>query len=126
VSSKRERLDVAARARSDIVGILKTSFKEFGEAASNRYRVLIEQAMDDIGEDPERQGSKERPGILIPGARTYHIEFSRTRVSGRRVKEPRHFILYRIQADGRIEIARILHDSRELALHLPEKYRSEE
>ena len=40
---------------------------------------------------------------MIQGARTYHVEFSRSRVSGSRVKEPRHFLLYRRREDGVIE-----------------------
>jgi hypothetical protein len=41
--------------------------------------VLLKQALMDIGADPERPGSKERPDILVRGARTYHLEFSRNR-----------------------------------------------
>jgi plasmid stabilization system protein ParE len=39
------------------------------------------------------------------------------------VKEPRHFLLYRRREDGVIEVARILHDGRDLQRHLPEEYR---
>jgi toxin ParE1/3/4 len=39
------------------------------------------------------------------------------------VTEPRHFLLYRRREDGVIEVARILHDGRDLARHLPEGYR---
>jgi plasmid stabilization system protein ParE len=60
---------------------------------------------------------------MIKGARTYHLEFSRSRVSGSTVKEPRHFLLYRRREDGVIEVARILHDGRDLQRHLPEEYR---
>ena len=67
-------------------------------------------------------GSKERPEIMVKGARTYHFEFSRKRVSGPGVKEPRHFLLYR-RRGNLIEVARILHDSSDLARHLPDDYR---
>ena len=60
---------------------------------------------------------------MIEGARTYHLQFSRSRVSGLGVKEPRHFLLYCRRSDGVIEVARILHDGRDLARHLPEGYR---
>ncbi len=60
---------------------------------------------------------------MIEGARTYYLEFSRSRVSGPGVKEPRHFLLYRRREDGVIEIARILHDGRDLQRNLPEGYR---
>jgi toxin ParE1/3/4 len=101
---------------------VKWSFQEFGEAASLRYGALIGQALLDIEADPERPGSMERPAIPIQGARTYHISLSRTRVSGSRVKDPRHFVLYRRREDGVIEVARLLHDGRDVGRHLPEDY----
>ena len=117
------RFHVSGPARRDIASIVKRSLQEFGEAASLRYSALIRQALFDIEADPERPGSKEWPEIMIQGARTYHLELSRSRVSGSRVKEPRHFLLYRRRDDGVIEVARILHDGRDLQRHLPEEYR---
>ena len=76
------------------------------------------QALTDIEADPERLGSRARPEILIEGARTYHLEFSRTKVSGKRVSDPRHFLLYRRLVE-KIEILRILHDARDLDRHVP-------
>ena len=102
---------------------MEWTVQEFGERAALRYDILIKQALKDIGVDPERPGSKERPEIMVRGARTYHLEFSRNRVSGSRVKAPRHFLLYRRRDDGVIEVARILHDGRDLQRHLPEDSR---
>jgi toxin ParE1/3/4 len=84
-----------------------------------RYRSLIKQAVRDVGADTKRPGSRARPDIMIEGARTYHLQFSRNRVVGPRVKEPRHFLLYRNRDDGVVEVARILHESRDLQRHLP-------
>jgi len=120
---RRLQFDVAGPARRDIAAIVKRSLQEFGEAAALRYEALVRQALLDIKADPERPGSKARPEVMIGGARTYHISLSRHRVSGPKVKEPRHFLLYRRRADGVIEVARVLHDSRDLARHLPEEYR---
>ena len=117
------RFHVTGPARRDIASIVKRSLQEFGEAASLCYSALIRQALFDIGADPERPGSKELPEIPIKGARTYHLEFSRNRASGSRVKEPRHSVLYRRREDGGIEVARILHDGRDIQRHLPEEYR---
>ena len=94
----------------------------FGERAALRYDALIKQALKDIGKDPERRGSTERPEIMAKGVRVYHLVFSRTRVAGARVKKPRHFLLYRLCGDGIIEVFRILHDSRDLGRHLPADY----
>lgn len=96
----------------------------FGAAAALRYDALIAQALRDLLVDPMRAGSKDRPEIMAMGARTYHLHFSRDRVAGDRVNEPRHFLLYRIRRDGVIEVARILHDSRDLDRHLPDAFKN--
>jgi toxin ParE1/3/4 len=114
---------VTGPARRDIAAILKWSLKEFGMNASLRYSALLRQALLDIEADSERPGSKERPELMVAGARTYHISLSRTRVSGARVKEPRHLLLYRRREDGVVEVARVLHDGRDLRRHLPDDYR---
>jgi len=117
------RPSLAPAARQDVREVLRWSERKFGETAAARYRALIKQAVRDIGADPERPGSKERPELMIKGVRTYHLSFSQSRVSGRGVKEPRHFLLYRRRDDGVIEVARILYDGRDLQRHLPEDYR---
>ncbi len=100
------------------------SVTEFGERAALRYDALIKQALKDIGENPDRPGSKARPEIMIADARIYHLAFSRSRVVGKPVKTPRHFLLYRRSIEGIIEVGRILHDGRDLARHLPDEYTS--
>lgn len=114
---------LARAARRDFLAIMVWSFREFGERAALRYDALLKQALLDIGEDPQRPGSKERPEIMTASARTYHLAFSRSRVKGTAVKTPRHFLLYRPSGEDIIEVSRILHDSRDLAQHLPRAYR---
>jgi toxin ParE1/3/4 len=65
----------------------------------------------------------ERPEILIEGARTYHLEFSRGRMKGQGVKAPRHFLLCRRRGERVVEVGRVCHDARDLARHVPEEYR---
>lgn len=101
------------------------SSEEFGERAALRYDALIKQALRDVRDNPERPGSKERPEIMVDGARVYHLSFSRSRVGRPGVKEPRHMLLYRLLGDA-IEVARILHDAEDLERHLPEEYRRPE
>ncbi len=107
-------------ARQDIRDILLWSLQKFGRDASQRYRELLIHALRDLTSDPERPGSRARPE-LEHSARTYHLALSRSSVPSKRVKAPRHFILYRIRSTG-IEIGRILHDSRDLLRHLPADY----
>jgi toxin ParE1/3/4 len=131
VAKKRAHLKAALspEARNDLRDALRWSETKFGHDASLRYAALMVQAIRDITEDPARQGSRERPELLIQGARTYHIQFSRHRAKTGRgvVHHPRHFILYRCSAgSNRIEIGRILYDSRDLELHLPGSFRRTE
>jgi toxin ParE1/3/4 len=120
------QLSLAPAARKDIREVLRWSERKFGESSAARYRSLIKQAVRDVSENPKRPGSKERPEIMIEGARTYHLQFSRSGVSSPGVKEPRHFLLYRSREDGVVEVARVLHDGYDLVRHLPESYRREE
>jgi toxin ParE1/3/4 len=121
--SRRLEVWISRTAQRDIKAILNWSRKEFGETAAERYKALIKQALRDIGADPVRPGSKERPEILVEGARTYHLEFSRGRVKGPVVKAPRHFLLYRRREERVIEVGRVCHDARDLVPHVPEEYR---
>jgi toxin ParE1/3/4 len=117
------RVILAPAARRDIREALKWSEEKFGSRAAQRYRALLKQALRDIAADPERPGSTERPE-LSSGARTYHLRFSRDRARATgAVKNPRHFLLYRRSDGGVIEVARVLHDARDLERHLPENYR---
>ena len=106
--------------RLDIQDVVLWSEDHFGATAADRYATLIAHAFINLQADPTRPGSKARSD-LSPGAYVYHLMYSRDRVPGRSVKIPRHFILYRI-VGGKIEFARLLHDSRDLALHLPGSY----
>ena len=98
--------------RQDIQEIVAWSEEQFGALAADRYGRLIRQALRDVLEEPTRPGAKARPD-LAPHAYVYHLMFSRERV-----KAPRHFVLYR-HINEKVEFARLLHDSRDLARHVP-------
>ena len=89
-----------------------------------RYEALLARAILDVADDPDRVGSYTRPEIA-PEARTYHLWHSRNRIEpvSERVHHPRHFLLFRKCGEGPIEIGRVLHESVDLARHLPEEYR---
>ena len=110
---------LAAPADRDFLEIMQWSAEHFGAAAADRYETLISQVLTDVGEDPFRPGARERPD-LPEGISTYHLASSRERVLGDRVKAPRHFMVYRV-VGPRVEVLRILHDSRDVAKHLPEE-----
>lgn len=107
-------------AERDLLSILSWSHDNFGEQGRLRYEGLVTQAMIDLAANPARAGARNRPE-LGPGAMTYHLRYSRDRVSSSigRVRKPRHFLIYRVLNDGTLEIARILHESMDLPRHLP-------
>lgn len=114
---------LAKAANADIVSILEWSHENFGEQARLRYEALLTQAIIDIAESPDRPGCVPREELAAE-ARTYHLWHSRNRVGKRPgvVSKPRHFLLFRISAQGDIEIGRVLHDSMDLASNLPSGY----
>jgi toxin ParE1/3/4 len=54
---------------------------------------------------------------LGDGVRSYHLRQSLTRTIGGVVREPRHFLIYRLDADG-VVIGRVLHESMDLERHI--------
>lgn len=115
------RVVLAPTAERDLEEIFLWSHERFGELARLRYEKLVVQGLLDLAEDPTRVGVRYRPE-LSPGARTYHLLHSRDRtalVEGARVRKPRHFLLFRWLEAETLEVARVLHDSVELARHLP-------
>lgn len=118
-------LRISAEAQEDIEAILTWTHEQFGEQVRLRYEHLLVQAIWDLAHDSFRAGSRERPE-LAKGAFTYHLRHSRDHVnrSKGRIRKPRHFLVYRVIDDGYLEIARVLHDSMDIALHLPSDYQS--
>jgi toxin ParE1/3/4 len=110
-------------ALQDIVDILAYTEEQFGQAARERYEVLVFTALTDIGADPERLGSRARPE-LGDGVRVYHLRHSRTRAGTRpgTVRAPRHFVVYRHKVPDAVGVGRILHDAMDLERHRPEEF----
>lgn len=113
-----QRYDVVTEgaAAHDRFQIILRSIEKFGVAAAERYSILIDRAIFDIASDPERAGSMSVRNVQ-PGVRSYHIALSRKRVTGRRVVEPRHCLVYKVSGNV-VEILRILHDSMDMTRHL--------
>ena len=111
---------LAPAARNDIREALKWSEERFGKRAALRYQALLKQALRDIGADPERPGSRERPE-LAEGVRSYHLLYSRNRAQTASgiVRNPRRLLIYS-RRERTIDVVRILYDARELRRHLPD------
>jgi toxin ParE1/3/4 len=115
---------VAPKARDDILCILAWTHEDVGPQSLKRYQKLIQTAIEEIAANPELVGSVQRPEIA-EHCRTYHLFHARKKAGGRgdRVRDPRHFLLYRVTGKNVVEIGRVLHDSMELEQHLPSDYR---
>ena len=114
------KLSITHPARSDLTDIRRYTIDRYGRAGADGYAALLKQAIRDVWEDPFRPGSRERPEIGA-SIRSYHIARSRERAA-LAVKSPRHFILYFLPHDNEVVISRVLHDSRELARHIPDDH----
>lgn len=121
MAGQRYKLIRSAPAESDIAAIRDYTVKTYGREVAKAYNALLRQAFKDIRDDPFRPGSKDRPEIG-DGVRSYHISLSRDR-AGSQIKTPRHLILYYQFKDDEIAVSRVLHDSRDLARHLPDQDR---
>jgi len=113
------RLRLAAPASDDIADLLDWSFGNFGPAGRRRYEALIVAALQDVARDGRPLGAQARPelgrGILV-----YHPRHSRRRARSTDgiVRNPRHFIVYRVPGPDLVVILRVLHDAMDLARHL--------
>src|SRR5262245_45994338 len=115
---------IAPKARQDIADILAWTLENFGPQMATRYSKLIQTAIEAVAANPELAGSAGRPDIA-ENCRTYHLFHSRKKAGprGRRVRNPRHFLLYRVAETDVVQIGRVLHDSMDLEQHLPDEYR---
>lgn len=115
------RVAWAPAADSDLESLLAWTLEVFGERAMVRYQHLIDTAVRDLAGSPQREGSVSYSELSLEW-RTYHLFHIRKRAAkGRKyVRAPRHFIVYRIGSDGTtLDVGRILHDSVDVARHMP-------
>lgn len=107
------RARLSDSVRQDIVDILQYTYERFGQTQHDAYRNLIEDALDAIEEEPRQAPSKQRHGLN---------EDTWIRPIRQPGKHARHILVYRIAANGLIEVGRLLHDASDIEGHLPEDY----
>lgn len=98
-------LRLSKDARKDIKSALSWTLEQFGEIKYHDYRALVEEALEEIAFDPFGARIRHRPDIH-KDARTLHI--------GRAGRKARHLFLFRIAAEGIVEIDRLLYDGMDL------------
>lgn len=92
-------------AEHDLAEILRYTIKTWGMEQATAYFQLLTLAKTRIVHNPILPGSKSRDD-LASGCRAYKIA--------------KHLIFYRVNGDC-VEIARILHESRDFTQHLGEE-----
>ena len=111
------RIRVTGPARRDIARILQRSSANFGNQARDRYRRLINQAMQDLSDDAARVGVRSLDDIRA-GYSIYHLKWSRKGSAGQPVRQPRHLIAFYVDESDAIIVARVFHERQMLAQHL--------
>lgn len=112
MARQRWRVWLTTAAEQDVLDIVLWTAGHFGVEQARRYRATIFAALRDLGDGPNTMGARDR-AELGRNLRTLHV--------ARRGRRGRHVILFTAVDGRRIEIVRILHDSMDLARHLPEE-----
>jgi len=98
------------QAERDYADIVQWTANTFGAGQAETYAQTIAIAIQALMEGPDIPGSRLRDEIE-PGIRTLHV--------ARQGHRGRHFVVFRIAGDQRIDVLRLLHDSMDLARHVP-------
>ncbi|GIK47477.1 MAG: type II toxin-antitoxin system RelE/ParE family toxin [Hyphomonadaceae bacterium] len=102
-------LVLSEQADADIDAILLWTAEHFGARQAETYLQRIDSTLQALAHEPLPAASRIRDQDLGRSYRTLHL--------GRR---SRHMICYRVE-EHRVFILRILHDSMDLAQHLPDE-----
>ena len=98
------RMRLSKLALGDLDSIYSRTVEKWGREQADRYVGDIWDAFEKVAQTPERWRLRNE---LYPGCRICFIG--------------RHAILYRIH-EGRVEIARVLHDAMDLPRHIPRDF----
>ncbi len=107
------RVRLSAAAVADFHAILDWTAERFGAAQARAYQQTLIDALDALRGGPKAIGARPRNDV---GRDLYTLHVARNHRRGR------HFILFRpmsSEAGGIVEVVRLLHDSMDLARHLP-------
>jgi toxin ParE1/3/4 len=103
---------LAGQAEQDLLDITLWTAENFGSRQAGHYAETIALAIEALHDGPEILGAKVRDEIGI-GIRTLHV--------ARQGRKGRHFVAFSVSEGHIINVLRLLHDSMDLAKHLPEE-----
>jgi toxin ParE1/3/4 len=101
---------LAVRAELDFSEIIRWTLEHFGERQAKTYAETLILAIEALQGGPEQLGARARDDIE-PGIRTLHV--------ARQGRSGRHLVVFRAAKDQCIDVLRLLHDSMDLAKHIP-------
>jgi toxin ParE1/3/4 len=104
------RVRLAEQAEQDILGITRWTVENFGARQGEVYAQTLTLAIEALLHGPDVLGAHVREDIG-PGIRTLNV--------ARQGRKGRHFVVFRPTAEQTIDVLRLLHDSMDLARHLP-------
>ena len=102
---------LAEKAEHDLLDALVWTTDQFGALQADDYLETLTLALEALTDGPNIVGSKVRDDIGL-GIRTLHV--------ARLGRKGRHFVVFRIADAQTIDVIRLLHDSMDLAKHLPD------
>lgn len=111
------RVRITGPAQRDIFSALQRSSDDFGPHARDRYRRLLDRALVDLGEDPNRVGVRSIDDVRA-GYFTYHIRSSIERAPKPTVRQPRHLVAFYVDDAGDVIVARVFRERQMLSRHL--------
>lgn len=105
------RVRLAGAAEADFEAIVVWTVEQFGDVQAGVYAETLSAAVQALTAGPAQPGAKARPEI---GRDLFTMHVARYGRKGR------HFVLFRADpAHRQIDVLRILHDSMDLARHVP-------
>jgi toxin ParE1/3/4 len=108
--SRSWRVRLARQAEFDLFEISKWTAENFGARQAEYCGETLSLAVEALPDGPEILGSKDRDEIG-QGIRALHV--------ARHGRKGRHFVVLRVADKGVLDVLRLLHDSMDLARHLP-------
>ena len=95
------KYDITKEATEDLYKIWAYTVDTWSEDQADKYYALLEAGMNEVADAPHRIGKPYDE--IYPGLRAYHVR--------------RHMLFYTIQANGRAQIVRILHERMDYTSH---------
>ena len=104
------KVRLAAQAELDFSELITWTIENFGERQAETYAETLTLAIEALHNGPNQLGVKARDEIG-PGIRTLHV--------ARQGRSGRHFVVFSEAKDHYVDVLRLLHDSMDLARHIP-------